>query len=100
MPPPIKSFLHDYDLSGKTAIPFNTNGGYGVGSNFRQIKSLCAGCNVLHGFSTRGGLERDGIYLAIKGQRREEVRGEVFKWLHEIGVLKSRDQTRHETADR
>jgi multimeric flavodoxin WrbA len=29
MPPPMKSFLHEYDLSGKTVIPFNTNAGYG-----------------------------------------------------------------------
>ncbi len=29
MPPPMKSFLHEYDLSGKTVIPFNTNTGYG-----------------------------------------------------------------------
>jgi flavodoxin len=32
MPPPMKSFLHQYDFSGKTVIPFNTNAGYGVGS--------------------------------------------------------------------
>lgn len=31
MPPPMKSFLHQYDLSGKTVIPLNTNAGYGAG---------------------------------------------------------------------
>src|ERR1700751_6098306 len=30
LPPPMKSFLHQYDLSGKTVIPFNTNDGYGI----------------------------------------------------------------------
>ena len=34
LPPPVKSFLHQYSLKGKTVIPFNTNGGYGVGSSF------------------------------------------------------------------
>src|SRR3546814_6515853 len=29
LPPPMKSFLNDYDLSGKTVVPFNTNAGYG-----------------------------------------------------------------------
>src|SRR4030095_4620279 len=42
MPPPMKSFLHEYDLSGKTVIPFNTNAGYGVGSGFQTVKELCS----------------------------------------------------------
>jgi flavodoxin len=81
LPPPMKSFLHDHDLRGKTVIPFNTNGGYGVGSSFRTVKELCPESDILEGFSTRGGLERDGIYLAIKGERRDEVRAEVRGWL-------------------
>ena len=35
LPPPLKSFLSQYDLSGKTVVPFNTNAGYGIGSSFR-----------------------------------------------------------------
>src|SRR5689334_19806413 len=34
MPPPMKTFLHQYDLTGKTVVPFNTNAGYGVGTGF------------------------------------------------------------------
>ncbi len=41
MPPPMKSFLHQYNLSGKTVIPFNTNAGYGVGRGFQTVKELC-----------------------------------------------------------
>lgn len=100
LPPPIKSFLKDYDLRGKTVIPFNTNAGYGVGSSFRQGKSLCTGCKLLRGYSTKGGLERDGIHLAIEGKRREAVRGEVLTWLREIGVLPSRDRSQHGAAGR
>lgn len=98
LPPPMKSFLRDHDLRGKTVIPFNTHAGYGVGSGFQQVKRLCKGCNVLQGYSTRGGLERDGIYLAIKGDRREAVRGEVLRWLHEIGVLKPLHQSQHRST--
>ena len=36
LPPPMKSFLNQYDLSGKTIVPFNTNAGYGIGSTFRH----------------------------------------------------------------
>lgn len=87
LPPPIRSFFKQNDLHGKTVIPFNTNGGYGVGSSFRQVKNLCTGCRVLDGFSTRGGLERDGIYLAIKGTRWSQVRTDVVDWLQRIGML-------------
>jgi flavodoxin len=41
LPPPMKSFLTQYDLIGKTVIPFNTNAGYGVGSSFETVKKLC-----------------------------------------------------------
>lgn len=38
LPPPMKSFLRQYNLKGKTVIPFNTNGGYGIGSTFQTVK--------------------------------------------------------------
>src|SRR5688572_5740198 len=41
LPPPMKSFLTQYDLSGKIVVPFNTNGGYGIGSTFDTVKKLC-----------------------------------------------------------
>jgi flavodoxin len=91
LPPPMKSFLHDHDLRGKTVIPFNTNGGYGVGSSFRTVEALCPDSTVLEGFSTRGGLERDGIYLAIKGERRNEVHAEVTGWLERIQMTQPVD---------
>lgn len=72
---------------GKTVIPFNTNGGYGVGSSFQDVSDLATGARIREGFSVRGGLERDGIYLAIEGDRREEVRSQVRVWLKRIGLL-------------
>ena len=86
LPPPIKSFLHQYDLKGKVVVPFNTNAGYGVGSSFRTVKELCPASTVLDGFSTKGGIERDGVYLAIKGDRLKEVRREVQLWLDKIRI--------------
>jgi flavodoxin len=88
LPPPMKSFLHQYSLRGRTIIPFNTNGGYGPGSTFQTVRELCPQSTVLQGFSTRGGLERDGQLLAIKDARAEEVRTEVESWLRTIGMLK------------
>jgi len=86
LPPPVKSFLRQYRLNGKTVIPFNTNAGYGEGSSFQTVRELCRQCTVLEGFVTRGGVERDGQYLVIKGPRAEEARKEVESWLKKIGV--------------
>jgi len=89
MPPPMKSFLHQYDFSGKTVVPFNTNAGYGVGNGFQTVKELCIGSRILEGFEIKGGVERDGIYLDIKGKRAKEAETEVIKWLQKIEIIKS-----------
>ncbi len=87
LPPPVKSFLAGNDLSGKTVIPFNTHAGYGVGSGFKTVKALCMGCDVLEGFSIQGGIERDGVFLAIKGDKVTEAEREVKSWLHQLKIL-------------
>lgn len=88
LPPPVKSFLHQYSLKGKTVIPFNTNGGYGPGNSFQTVRELCPQSTVLKGFSTRGGSERDGQSLAIKDARLEAAQKEMESWLKTIGMLK------------
>jgi flavodoxin len=87
MPPPMKSFLHQYDLSGKTIIPFNTNAGYGVGSGFETVKKLCPNSKVLEGFSTKGGVERDGILFVMKGDKENQVEKEMQTWLEKIEII-------------
>lgn len=87
LPPPVNSFLKLYNLKGKTVVPFNTNAGYGVGSSFATVKELCPDSTVLEGFTTTGGIERDGVYLAIKDERAREVRSQVRDWLRRIKVL-------------
>jgi flavodoxin len=88
LPPPMKSFLHQYDLSGKTVIPFNTNAGYGVGSSFETVKKLCPNSKVLEGFSIKGGIERDGIFFVMQGEKEKEAQVEVKKWLDKIKFIK------------
>jgi flavodoxin len=89
LPPPMKSFLHAYDFSGKILIPFNTNGGYGVGSSFDDVKELAPDAQILKGISIKGGLEKEGVLLAIERERREEVRAQVTEWLSNIQMLAS-----------
>lgn len=88
LPPPMKSFLKQYDLSGKTVIPFNTNAGYGIGSSFETVKELCKSSTVLEGFSMQGGVERDGVYLVIKDEVAKEAEMKVKQWLQKIKVIK------------
>lgn len=88
LPPPMKSFLNDYNLSGKIIVPFNTNGGYGIGSSFETVKQLCPNSKILDGFSTKGGIERDGILFVMEGKKEIEVQTEVKKWLQRIGLVR------------
>ena len=88
MPPPMKSFLHKYNLSGKTIIPFNTNAGYGVGSGFDMVKELCPNSKVVEGFEITGGIERDGKYLVIKDEKRKEAETKVKNWLKRLKLIK------------
>ena len=81
LPPPIKTFLTEYDLSGKTIVPFNTNAGYGVGSGFETIKAFCPHSKVLEGFSVEGGKERDGILFVMQGEKEIQVKQTVYNWL-------------------
>lgn len=87
LPPPIKSFLHQYNLSGKTVIPFNTNAGYGKGSSFDTIKELCKNSKILEGYVIKGGEERDGKLLVIKEQKAVEAETEIKRWLSKIKVI-------------
>src|SRR6476659_10194504 len=81
LPPPMKSFLQEYDLSGKTIIPFNTNDGYGIGSSFETVKELCPNSKMLDGFTTKGGLESDGQPRLTKEENAKEAEKEIKKWL-------------------
>jgi flavodoxin len=86
LPPPIKSFLKNYDLKGKTIIPFNTNAGYGIGSSFDQVKKLSRNSTVLEGVSFTGGIERDKVYFVMEGKKRETTNAEISKWLSGLGI--------------
>ncbi len=89
LPPPVKSFLHQFNLNGKTVIPFNTNAGYGPGSSFGTVKELCKRSTVLEGFTITGGVERDGVLFVMKDEKATEATKEVQKWLREIKVIKN-----------
>ena len=88
LPPPMKSFLRQYDLSGKTIVPFNTNDGYGIGSSFDTVKELCTKSKILEGFSIKGGTESDGRSRLSKVENAKDAETKVMKWLQEIKLTK------------
>lgn len=46
----ICTFLENYDLSGKTIMPFCTSGSSGIGTSVSEIKSICPNSTVTEGF--------------------------------------------------
>lgn len=58
MPAIVRSFLSAHDLTGKTIIPFNTHGGYGLGNSRSVLESHAPKAKVEDGFVMEGEQER------------------------------------------
>lgn len=84
LPQAVVSFLDSHDFNGKTIIPFNTHGGYGPGSTFKQISTSAKGADVLEGYTVKGGEETNGLMLAIKDKNRDRVSKEIDTWLERV----------------
>lgn len=81
LPQAVVSFLKEYDFSRKVILPFNTNGGYGVGSTFNQIEANINDAKITPGFYTKGGEESKGILFTIKGSYRDSILVQLDKWV-------------------
>ena len=53
MPMAMFTFLEQYDLSGKTVVPFCTHGGSGLARGPDDIRKLCPKSTVLQGLAVR-----------------------------------------------
>jgi len=69
--PPVATFLSEYDLSGKTIVPFCTHGGGGLGRIGQDIAKLCPQSTVLSSFK---------VYASGTGN----VRAKVSAWLNKL----------------
>lgn len=78
IPQAVRSFMREYDLSGKTVIPFCTHDGYGSGSSYSEIASECANSNTLEGLAVAA--------EDIVGKDLSEVNETVLNWLGELGI--------------
>jgi flavodoxin len=71
--PPVATFLSEYDLSGKTIVPFCTHGGGGLGRVERDIAKLCPQSTVLQS-------------LEIYGSGSRNAQADVSAWLKILGM--------------
>lgn len=72
LPMPVFTFLAEYDLSGKTIIPFCTHEGSGLGNSISDIKRLCPKAKILEG-------------LAVRGSSADRAQKDVADWLSRLG---------------
>ncbi|MGA9141451.1 MAG: flavodoxin [Methanocella sp.] len=75
MPMPVFTFLEEYDISGKTIVPFCTHEGSGLGRSIADIKVHCPRSTVLDG-------------IAIRGGDVTNAQNEIAAWLRKIGMNK------------
>lgn len=75
VPQAVISFLNQYDLSGKTVVPFCTHDGYGAGDSYHTISDVSKAEKTLDG-------------LAIEAKDVPGSQNVVTEWLNFTGVSK------------
>ena len=73
MAAPVKSFLSEYDLAGKTVVPFVTHAGSGLGRSVSDIAALCPHATILDG-------------IAVWGKNANTAQNDVSAWVRRLGV--------------
>lgn len=75
LPMPVWTFLEEYDLSGKTIIPFFSHNGSSSGaSSISTIKRLCPDSTVVDD------------YLSVRGSSVSSAESQVTSWINDLGI--------------
>lgn len=76
LPMPVWTFLEEYDLSGKTIIPFFSHNGSSSGaSSISTVKRLCPDSTVVDN------------YLSIRGSSVSGAESQVTNWINNLGII-------------
>jgi flavodoxin len=75
IPAPVRVVLSEYDLSGKTIVPFCTHEGSGLGRSVADIAKFCPKTTLLDG-------------VAIRGSDVQTAQNNISEWLRKIKVTK------------
>lgn len=70
----VRTFLEQYDLDGKTVVPFCTHGGSRFGSSLGTLEGLCPDSEILEGYE-------------VSGSSAGNVEDEISDWLKEIEIV-------------
>lgn len=81
LPMPVYTFLDEYDLSGKTVIPFSAHGGSGFAGTISTIASEEPGADV----------ERDGF--TVSRNNVSDAEDDIVEWVRELGYTQSTPNT-------
>lgn len=71
---PVISFLSEYNLSGKTLVPFMTHKGSGLGRTVAHMRELCPASTVLQG-------------KALWGDSASKSGKEIADWLRSLNMV-------------
>lgn len=74
MPMPLYTFLEEYDLSGKTIVPFSTHGGSGFSGTINEIEDLQPNAKVITDALT---ISRNNI---------ADAASEITEWVNELDL--------------
>lgn len=77
IPPPVTSFLSQYELKGKKVVPFCTCGS-DYGDFFKQFEKECSDAKLLKGIS----------FTKNQLSKNNNVEKDIIEWLKEIGIKK------------
>ena len=78
MAPAVRTFLHQNDFTGKTVVPFMTNGGW-PGHVIKDMNRICAGANVACELQVK--LDSEG------GDRLETPEHKIETWAQSVKAL-------------
>ncbi len=73
MPMAVFTFLEEYNLSGKTIVPFCTHEGSGLGRSVADIAKLCPNSTILDS-------------LAVLGVDAKTAQNRISEWLRKLGL--------------
>jgi flavodoxin len=75
MPMAVRTFLDQYDLSGKHIVPFCTHEGSGLSNTVNELREMFPQANVLQG-------------LAVNGRMASRAQNDVTSWLHALRFIR------------
>lgn len=79
VPQAVLSFLNEYDLTGKTVVPFCTHDGYGAGRSYDTIKEASHAAVFTNG-------------IAIQSEDILYSENSVIEWLTDIGMMEQQNK--------